>query len=78
MQGMIVRMISCTWPINTLQKTNGLFCGHLVLRVLATHLSITEQAANVPGLHTPAIANPRPFGGIGLAAASVKLIIWSF
>lgn len=74
----MVRMISCTWPINAFQKNQGLFRGHLFLQVFAAHLTITEHAESVPGLHTPAIANPLAVGAIGLAAASVKLILWSF
>jgi hypothetical protein len=61
--------------INTSQKRKGLFHGHLVLRVFGTHLTITENAENIPGLHIPAIENPAAVGGLGLACASVKLVV---
>ena len=66
----------CTCHIwYALQKWKGLFCGPLVVQTFAAHLSVTEGALNIPGLHNPDKAWHAAIGGIGLACASVTVLI---
>jgi len=60
---------------NDAQKWRGLFCGPLVLRVFAAHLSAIEGSVRVPNLHgehsTKSTKPINAVGALGMAAASV-------
>lgn len=61
---------------NTSQKWKGLFHSMFVLQTFATHLKIIENSATIPDLHDKPTA--AAVGGLGLAAASVCAIYFTF
>jgi hypothetical protein len=58
---------------NDSQNWRGLFRSPLILKTFAAHLSCTDGAKQIPGLHTDN-ESPRANGGLGLSVASVCAI----
>jgi hypothetical protein len=60
-----------------LQEWRGLFRSTLFLQTFAAHLTATEGAQQILGLHGPDKTTPAAIGAIGLVAASVSINILS-